>query len=250
MSDNVLAEIIQLCLILDKKAAQVYLHFSNQAKEAPLRSFWRELSEQESQHMVYWEKLLQLSQEGEITNIFDEPNLIKEELEILNTKTDSMIKEIKGIISIPSSFLICLRLEFYLLHPAFEALFHLMASQTGDPSPEEDYENHINEIIQACEEFCTGRSPEIELIKELISRIWQNNRNLSHQLANIRTLRGLIPICISCKKIRDDQGYWDQVESYIHKHTDASFTHSICPECFKKFHPKHYKKLHEEGKLQ
>jgi len=48
---------------------------------------------------------------------------------------------------------------------------------------------------------------------------------------DIRTLGGLIPICAWCKKIRDDEGYWRQVETYISEHTEASFTHSMCPEC-------------------
>jgi len=54
---------------------------------------------------------------------------------------------------------------------------------------------------------------------------------LKDALAEIKTLKGCIPICASCKKIRDDEGYWDQLEAYISKHTDAIFTHGLCPEC-------------------
>jgi hypothetical protein len=50
-------------------------------------------------------------------------------------------------------------------------------------------------------------------------------------LANVKTLHGLLPICASCKKIRDDHGYWTQLESYLRQHTDAQFTHGICPDC-------------------
>ena len=57
---------------------------------------------------------------------------------------------------------------------------------------------------------------------------------LKGALANIKVLSGLIPICAWCKKIRDDKGYWEQVEGYISKHTDAEFSHGICPECLKK----------------
>jgi hypothetical protein len=60
---------------------------------------------------------------------------------------------------------------------------------------------------------------------------------LTLALANIQTLRGLIPICAGCKKIRDDRGYWDQVESYITRHSEAKFTHGICPECSHKYYP-------------
>lgn len=57
---------------------------------------------------------------------------------------------------------------------------------------------------------------------------------LREALSKVKTLSGLLPICASCKKIRDDQGYWNQLELYIGDHTDAAFTHSICPECAQK----------------
>ena len=60
---------------------------------------------------------------------------------------------------------------------------------------------------------------------------------LQEALAKIKTLTGLIPICAACKKIRDDKGYWSQVEEYIHAHSEAEFTHSICPECMKRLYP-------------
>ena len=55
---------------------------------------------------------------------------------------------------------------------------------------------------------------------------------LEEALAEIKTLKGCIPICATCKKIRDDEGYWNHLEAYISKHTDATFTHGICPTCF------------------
>ncbi|MDA8406645.1 MAG: response regulator [Deltaproteobacteria bacterium] len=65
--------------------------------------------------------------------------------------------------------------------------------------------------------------------------------DLQKALAKVRTLSGFLPICASCKKIRDDQGYWQQIESYIRDHSDAEFTHSICPECAKRLYPDLYK---------
>jgi GAF domain-containing protein len=61
---------------------------------------------------------------------------------------------------------------------------------------------------------------------------------LAEALENVKTLHGLLPICAWCKRIRDDQGYWSQVEAYVHAHTGADFTHSICPDCFEKLRPK------------
>ena len=64
---------------------------------------------------------------------------------------------------------------------------------------------------------------------------------LQDALAEVRTLSGLLPICAACKKIRDDQGYWNQIEDYISRHSKATFSHGICPECAKKLYPDYYK---------
>ena len=62
-------------------------------------------------------------------------------------------------------------------------------------------------------------------------------QELQAALAEVITLRGIIPICASCKKVRDDKGYWNQIETYIRDHSEANFSHGICPECAKKLYP-------------
>ena len=90
-------------------------------------------------------------------------------------------------------------------------------------SPIEDSRGNIIGI-SAIERDMTDRKREEEERLALI-------RDLTEALASIRTLRGLLPICASCKKIRDDHGYWEQIESYLSAHTDAEFETCICPEC-------------------
>jgi YesN/AraC family two-component response regulator len=65
---------------------------------------------------------------------------------------------------------------------------------------------------------------------------------LQEALATIKTLHGILPICSSCKKIRDDKGSWTQIEAYISEHTDAEFSHGICTECAQKLYPDYFKK--------
>ena len=60
--------------------------------------------------------------------------------------------------------------------------------------------------------------------------------DLNQALSKVKKLSGLLPICAHCKKIRDDKGYWNQIESYLHKHSDAELSHGICPECAEKFY--------------
>ncbi len=78
---------------------------------------------------------------------------------------------------------------------------------------------------------------EIEADREKLIRKLQNALN------KIKTLRGIIPICAACKKIRDDKGYWNQLENYIKEHSEADFSHGICPECAEKLYPE----LHEKS---
>jgi PAS domain S-box-containing protein len=63
---------------------------------------------------------------------------------------------------------------------------------------------------------------------------------LQNALGQVKTLSGLLPICSACKKIRDDQGYWSQIEAYIGSRSEAEFSHSICPECAKTLYPDYY----------
>ena len=68
------------------------------------------------------------------------------------------------------------------------------------------------------------------------------NKSLEQALAEIKRLHGILPICANCKKIRDDKGYWQQVEAYISDHSEAEFSHGICPDCAKQLYPDFYNK--------
>jgi len=78
-------------------------------------------------------------------------------------------------------------------------------------------------------------------------QIEKERENLVHKLqttmAEVKTLNGLLPICASCKKIRNDQGYWQNVEEYVHQHSGAEFSHGICPECLAKLYPEQYERI-------
>jgi phosphoserine phosphatase RsbU/P len=73
----------------------------------------------------------------------------------------------------------------------------------------------------------------VEMQEALAAKV----QELRQAFDQIKTLRGIVPICANCKKIRDDQGYWNQVEVYVRDHTEAEFSHSICPECVKILYP-------------
>ena len=78
---------------------------------------------------------------------------------------------------------------------------------------------------------------ELTAQKEALAR---KNRELQQALAKVKELSGLLPICMTCKKIRDDKGYWNQIETYIRDRSEAEFTHGICPECAARLYPQDY----------
>jgi hypothetical protein len=73
---------------------------------------------------------------------------------------------------------------------------------------------------------------------------------LQDALANVKALRGLIPICSSCKKIRNDQGYWTQLETYLQQHTEAEFSHGLCIDCLRKLYPEFSAEVEERAVKQ
>jgi two-component system, response regulator PdtaR len=66
--------------------------------------------------------------------------------------------------------------------------------------------------------------------------------DLQEALAHVKLLSGLLPICASCKNIRDEEGYWHQVEEYVRDHSEADFSHSVCPHCARKLYPEYFNK--------
>ena len=87
---------------------------------------------------------------------------------------------------------------------------------------------------------------ERKLSQERLTRsnkeLMEKNKEIESAFLKVKTLSGLLPICSSCKKIRDDKGYWNQIETYIRNHSEAEFSHSICDECAKKLYPDYAKK--------
>jgi hypothetical protein len=101
----------------------------------------------------------------------------------------------------------------------------------------------INDRISGTIGYIEDVSERIKREKELLDRLAERERlieELKAAAAEIKTLSNFLPICANCKKIRDDKGYWDQIESYISKHAGVSFSHGICPECAKKLYPEFY----------
>jgi len=103
------------------------------------------------------------------------------------------------------------------------------------------HRDHLEELVsirtlelKAANDRLREELRERRRVEETLSA---KNRELEEALAKVKVLSGLIPICSSCKKIRDDKGYWNQLERYLHEHAGTEFTHGICPDCLKRLYP-------------
>ena len=101
-------------------------------------------------------------------------------------------------------------------------------------------DNHENAYTDKYEKLLRKFRDLIQADLEIIymnDMLQDENKQLTDYISEIKTLRGILPICMHCKKIRDDKGYWNQVEAYIQKNSEASFSHGICKECAEKYYP-------------
>ena len=148
----------------------------------------------------------------------------KDKLLIPNATTDEKWKanpDIKlGMISY---------LGFPILFPTGEVFGTICVLDNKENVYSEVYERLILELKGLIESHLSllSKSQALELA----------NKELADHISEIRVLRGMLPICSFCKKVRDDDGYWKVIEEYIKTHSEADFSHSICPECIKKHYP-------------
>lgn len=93
-----------------------------------------------------------------------------------------------------------------------------------------------------------ARFKDMQKVWHLNAELADRNRKLESAFAHIKTLQRLLPICVNCKKIRVDDGYWQEVDVYIAEHTDTEFTHGLCPDCqIKLYPPEIYPYLYEDN---
>jgi hypothetical protein len=96
---------------------------------------------------------------------------------------------------------------------------------------------HAAELEKINAELTLHKTHLEVLVQERTADLEQEKRNLEEALSTVKLLSGLLPICASCKKIRDDRGYWNRIEKYIEEHSEAEFTHGLCPDCVEKLYP-------------
>lgn len=137
-----------------------------------------------------------------------------------------------------------LALEEVIANPEQEIMLHIDNSSNLSQSYYFTFKKIAGHVVVFgrldSEEIENSRDEMISLNQELNNltrKLHKKNAELNNALNQIKTLQGILPICMHCHKIRNDKAIWDRLEAYIEKQTEAQFSHSICPDCLDKHYP-------------
>lgn len=113
----------------------------------------------------------------------------------------------------------------------------------------DDIDNKIKGFSAGAVDYITKPFHQVEVLARVETHLTLHRQKqaLEAALERVKLLSGMLPICVECKKIRNDRGYWEQIEAYIRRHSEADFSHSICPECARKLYPELFADKHPEA---
>lgn len=197
MADDKLTEIISTCILIDQMASDIYSRLSESCQKE-LKAFWFHMAEEEKEHVLFWKELLILAERHVLPDVFPDPDTVLAEVKKVHEKVVLLFESSKKITDTGQAFLVAYRLELYVLHPAFLQLFHFIKVPLSVKNPEDQYETHINEFIEALTRYGEV-TPELELLGETLQHLWKENRILAVQssydeLTGIFNRRGFLNI--------------------------------------------------------
>lgn len=174
-------EIVMLCFKIDEHAHKAYTELARVTVEPELSQFWQEMAAEEFEHLQFWSQVLEQPDQLEtLPQVFDRPADIVRELQESLEKVQALMRSGCENLSVEESFTLAYRLEFYMLHPAFQVLFSLLCFLVETACPDQAYEQHIQSFVAAISRY--GKvSPALELLGETLNRLWRENRRLARQ---------------------------------------------------------------------
>lgn len=180
-SESKTLQIVKRCLVIDKIAHQTYSALAKHTSNKPLGEFWQAMAKEEETHVAFWSKIVSdVVLADKLPALFEDANEIINELDAILPKIKSVQSDNLEKCSVEESFIIAYWLEFYMLHPAFEVLYHLLRGLVNEPCPQDEYENHINRFVEALATF--GKvTPALELLGETLQRLWRENKKLAER---------------------------------------------------------------------
>ncbi|MFP4417031.1 MAG: diguanylate cyclase [Chitinivibrionales bacterium] len=191
MEKENLISIIKTCKQIDEKAGVLYERFSSVMSDPELVSFWHSMAEEERGHDDFWDKLLALATETELPQVFDNPPQIEKELAAIRERADHLLAQVGESVGLHDAFMAAYKLEFTLLHPAFERLFAYAKTFDSTENPADQYERHISRFLNTMCRYLDRESLEFELLCETIRNLWQSNRSLAF-ISSVDELTGAL----------------------------------------------------------
>ncbi|MBC2711922.1 MAG: GGDEF domain-containing protein [Desulfosarcina sp.] len=189
MNATTMIRIVEQCLRLDSHATQLYSSLARHAGSQDLKGFWQEIADKNKQHLLYWNQLLNWAEKGMLNNLFDDPEKTQDELTGLQEKVHNLADSCVKVRRKEKAFTMAFKLEFYLLHPAFETLSQYVATFNGDAGSDFSYERFVSRLFDALQQNELG-TLELELVGEVIHRLWKENRRMAF-LSNYDELTGI-----------------------------------------------------------
>jgi len=189
MNATTMIRIIDQCLRLDNHATRLYTSLARNAVTRELKTFWQDIADQNEQHLIYWDRLQSWADKGMLNNLFDDPREILNDLTALQDKVHDLSDACTQIRRKEKAFTMAFKLEFYLLHPAFETLSQYEATFNANTDAEFTYERFVSRLFDALQKNELS-TLELELVGEVIHRLWKENRRMAF-LSNYDELTGI-----------------------------------------------------------
>ncbi len=190
MKDKTIWEIIDLCIAINQKAFQIYIKLSEAEEIKELKKFWSQMADEEKIHAGFWDMAKKTAGEYRLPQIFDDPAATQHELESLLRKIKILLKRWEATQSMKNALILAYRLEYYMLHPSFEMLYHALKPLAGAVDPAGSYDRHIKRFIEMFIQY-GDVTPELELLGETLQSLWQRNKSLV-EMVMVDGLTGLL----------------------------------------------------------
>ena len=190
MRNDTIEDIVDLCITINQRAMKIYRMLLNAEKNDELKQFWTEMASEEKSHEEFWKVAKELAQAKKLHHVFDDPLVIKEELTQILDKVKTLSKLWNTKQSMENALILAYRLEYDMLHPAFELLYHTLKPLIEKFDSENIYDKHINRFIQMFVKF-GNMTPAMELLGETLENLWKRNKTLT-RLVMTDSLTGLL----------------------------------------------------------
>lgn len=189
MNATPMTRMVDQCLRLDNHATRLYMNLVRHSVNQDLKAFWQAIAAKNEQNRRYWDQLLVWAGKGMLNNLFDDPQKTLNELTALQEIVLDLANSCGQVRSKEKAFTMAFKLEFYLLHPAFETLSQYVATFNGDTASDLTYARFVNPLFDALQQYSLG-TLELELVGEVIHRLWKENRRMAF-LSNYDELTGI-----------------------------------------------------------